>query len=138
MPTLIYRIEHSSGPHIGPFHADYAPKSLMRFGFAVYGNGPRHYEPHNDALLGPFWNSLGARFAQYFFGFSSLGQLRNWFHRDIWLYALHKCGYVIGVYDAVNVQHGDVQSVFNLNLSTRVDEISLIEPRVINLSKEGS
>lgn len=129
---LVYRIEGPDGK--GPWNSDYAPTYPNEWG-KPYGAGSSsvHPSPMFDAPLTDWWLELQRHgyHKAYSFGFSSLGQLRRWFHNTSWLQDLHHAGFTIRVYDATDARHGDRQTVFKKTLSTELYELSLLSSRVL-------
>ena len=120
MSETVYRVEH--GPtHRGPY------SGTLAFGgneeYSIYDAG-RCPAPWQDGGLdkripGRGWD--GVRF-----GFASLVMLRSWFlprARRI----MHGNDFVVGVYEAERVEHGDKQCVFWFDGAERVNELSLGE-----------
>lgn len=67
---------------------------------SMYEQG-HHPCPGDDAALGPHWQhaAYGHYNREYFFGFKSLDQLRQWIYKTEWRQELHEAGYEIHIWE---------------------------------------
>ena len=108
----------------------------------------RHPGPNDDAAIKDAWSkgSYNGLHREYFFGFKSLDQLRQWIYKTEWRQELHDTGYEIHIWEAkacVNTNYmgdtdrfkgtevrpylqGDTQMVFMPWYFTHTDTISLL------------
>lgn len=112
----IYRIEDKEG------YGMYRSGRNLEYFFT--SDRERHPQPHNDSLLcqefsiysNLYFNSDGVptEESEYYFGFGSIQQLRNWIYKDDWLVELHNIGFMISEYTCEdnNAHVGYTQAVF--------------------------
>jgi hypothetical protein len=116
---LIYRIEDSEGG--GLYRGDNLCKNPIN-SFSSY----RHPMPYNDSLFVANAEAVMEREGysrrnvsdfidgDYIFGFATTDQLRNWVHRDDWLFKMDQRGFRLAVFDMPydDVIVGHSQAVF--------------------------
>jgi hypothetical protein len=73
--------------------------------------------------------------SDYYFGFSSIDQLRSWIYKDDWLVGLHDIGMLLAVYicEDEDVLVGNTQAIFKGNVSKT--QHSILEYFSISSSK---
>ena len=123
MSTTIYRIETPEGE--GMYHSGASEVT------SNLHHPYRHPEPDEDDLLAPVlisksggsehiaWYAL----RNYYFGFSSVEQLRRWIYQDEWLRGLHNDGLVITVIESDDVLLGHTQAMFDGRVSEQQHSI---------------
>jgi hypothetical protein len=102
---IIYRVEHKESRKGLYRSSDYAQCELHE--------RTRHPMPYNDSLLNNFWGDLDEDFEleHFYFGFTSIEQLKFWIHNDEDRTAIDKEGLVVSVFWA-EVYAGDTQCVY--------------------------
>jgi hypothetical protein len=123
--AIIYRIEDERGA--GAFGSGLVLRACYAAADQVsnYADPYRHPCPNTDPGMSEAWDSLAGREC-YLFGFSSIGQLMQWFDDPAIRSAMRAFGGVMCTYqvDDCYVLHGTYQSVFrrdNARLMSRSD-----------------
>jgi hypothetical protein len=102
---IIYRVEHKESGKGLYRCSEYAQCELHE--------RTRHPMPYYDSLLNNFWGDLDEDFEleHFYFGFTSIEQLKFWIHNDKDRTAIDKEGLVVSVFWA-EVYAGDTQCVY--------------------------
>lgn len=109
---FVYRIEDEEGVGM------YWSKKITAYtddDYPVPIDEGKHPPPYRDSLINTQWSLMTLlEQKEYIFGFSSLGQLRNWIYNNDWLMNLHAKGFVISVFeiDEEDVIKGYTQALF--------------------------
>lgn len=120
MTTLVYRVQNASG--YGVYRVNIDAEYLDET-----NDYERHPMPEDDAKLAPQWDKISEFSKSYwFFGFSSLEQLKFWFYKKKWRDELVKFGFSVYVFEVDDYQCliGDTQAVFRRDRATLVKVIS--------------
>ena len=118
--TYVWRLEDSGGRGM---YGEFRDSSY--FYYASMGSGEDdpapenvHPLPYEDPLLkfAP-WNS------DYYFGFSSIEQMRRWIYKDEWLSRLAAYGIMLNLYKVPRefCNHGKDQSCFRLSYADMIE-----------------
>lgn len=108
---IIYRIEHISTKD-GPYHGGGWQWQTVEH---TWENG--RPGPANDGI------KYGMHKHEYC-GFRSITHLRRWFTKRE-RYNLSKDGFILAIYDAPEVRHGNKQSVFTRSKATLLETVHL-------------
>lgn len=121
----IYRCEMADGKGL------YASEAAYK----VFSSDYAHPGPRDDALLKHLFDGKRSHL-DYFYGWKSVEQCREWLYEDDWLRELHELGIVLAVYicPSTAVIHGTKQSVFCEHVSkTQHNIISYFRLNLDNL-----
>lgn len=119
---LIYRVQ-IPGTKVSLYHNNkmWDVKDEMQ-------SSDRHPDPQQDAALsGPWFDLTYDERANYFFGFSTIEQLKSWIYRTSWRQRLDKADFRVVVYDTAEYIIGDTQAVFKMHTASVVQELRLTE-----------
>lgn len=74
-----------------------------------------HPCPWDDSLINLFLsNTGGGIWGEYFFGFTSIEQMRRWFYNDDILALLDQSGYHLSVYEFPSIVSGHTQAMASM------------------------
>jgi len=85
----------------------------------------KHPTPSSDRLLARPWYELEDK-SQYFFGFKSLEQMRQWIYKEHVLRGLQEDGFRIAIYQTEDYYIGDTQMIFRKSTATLIGRADLI------------
>lgn len=119
---LCFRVEHKDHK-AGVYNSSCrAPGTQSSF------EDPRHPSPMEDQSIRPFWiNLMQTDYAdKYYFGFSSMDQLRRWIFSEEYMNHLKHKHMVIGIYQTDDYHIGDTQMVFRKERAIRIGAADII------------
>ncbi len=119
---LCYRIEYENGEGIYRRSCGIMPNDQE-------GGPLNHPNPDEDHLLKDVWLDLRYKTNQafcYYFGFSSIEQLRRWFFDQTYLQTIHDRGVRIAIYQTDDYHFGDTQMIFRKSAATLIGKADLI------------
>lgn len=124
MNGTIYRIENSLG------EGAYRGRPWVSIEDYIYTDTNSHPNPNNDSGLkmnAPhLYNDGYFEASEFFFGFSSISQLKAWFYNDKLLETFDRSGYFLVELEG-EVYHGNAQSVINKSTSILKNRTSLLD-----------
>lgn len=116
---FIYRVECEDG--MGMYSSHNSPA------LPIGDGNSQHPTPYGDQLLSPIWSKMTyAEHEHYFFGFSSMEQLRRWVSNIHWCKQAHDYGLRICIYQTDDYHIGDTQMIFRKATATFVGKADLI------------
>lgn len=88
----------------------------------------QHPTPYGDAKLKDIWDALtnDIAYTKYFFGFSSIEQLRQWFWCQDWCSQAQEDGVRICIYHTDDYHIGDTQMIFRKSTAILIGKADLI------------
>lgn len=127
MATHVYRLQTADG--FGAYRNSVVRSGLIKY-YAETGNTDKHPLPYEDAKLRPLWNEIEPdELHNYYFGFCSIEQFKNWFFKESWRKELSQIGVKMYVFevDDEDVLVGDTQAVFLRDNATLISIHDVLE-----------
>lgn len=119
---LVYRVQ-IPGTKISLYHNNnmWDIKDCMQ-------SSDRHPSPDQDAALSGPWYALPYEQRKYYyFGFSTIAQLKSWIYQQNWRAKMDRAGFRVVVYDTTDYLIGDTQAVFRMQTASTMQELRLTE-----------
>lgn len=120
---LVFRIEDKNGN--GIYRTEHA-HMLYELDDQCFGQA--HPHPNRDDKLYHHWDNLVlfGDYRNYYFGFSTMEQLRRWMFDKAVNQKLHDAGIVISIYQTEDYYIGDTQMMFRRSTATLIGKADLI------------